>query len=102
MRAGVSRTSSRIVSIRAYLARPKLRLGFPSSSTDMLGDKALKNFFAVSSAFSTDELIDSAMARATAATKVASLSVGHRSTYADTKFLRGSLSRVARTSEVLP
>src|SRR6478735_4656013 len=102
IRAGVSRTSSKIGSIRACLARPKFRLGLPPSSTVTLGDKLPKNFLAASSAFSIEELIDSVMALAIAATNAASVSVGQRSTYAEMKFFRGNFLNAARTSDVFP
>ena len=59
---------------------PKLTAGFPSSSSVTLGARLLKRFFPVSKSFSTEELVDWVMALASAVTKVASLSVGQRST----------------------
>lgn len=67
-------------SIRACFARPNESVGFPSSSTVRLGERLPKNLLAVSISFSVEELIDSVIALATAATNVVSLSVGHKST----------------------
>ncbi len=60
--------------------QPNESVGFPSSSTVRLGERLPKNLLAVSISFSVEELIDSVIALATAATNVVSLSVGHKST----------------------
>jgi len=64
----------------ACLLTPNVNVGLPSSSVVTLGARLPKNFRAVSNTFSTEVLIDSAMALATAVRKLASLSVGHKST----------------------